>query len=987
MVRRVDRYLWGELAGPFGVALLAFLVFIGLELVLSLSDVFLARGVGAGTMLRLLSFKLPSLLTLALPAGVLLATFLALGRLVSDRELLALQAVGYSTRRLLVPFVVFGIAVSGAAYALGELVVPAAETAYRQQLMSVLYRGEVPALQEDVFFRGQEGELYYIQSYEQNRALGVVVYDLRGRVFPPQGRFPTVLTAEEGRLKGGDLALLDGRLLRFGADGSLEEMTRFEGLTLQVGEDVHQAVLGGQTPGEMSLRQLSERIELFERSGLDARNLVVEYHSKLAVIAAGAVFALLGAPLGVLLGRRGRAVAAIAGFGLVAVAQGMQIWSRTMARREMLPASLGGWLPHIVLAVLGVTLLLLTDRRKLRVVGGLLAAVAMGTMGWAAEWPFAQLEAEHLELGPEAATITARGVSAVLPDYDLTADALRGERTGDGWWLEADEARLVGADMELEAARITAWFDAGGRLIKATAEEFGGTSSFTGPEKEETLIFRGQWGQATFSEEELARLEARNVRFTTCPCLDAPPYQVDAARFVLLPERWLYASQVTVRAFGVRAGWLPAYAARLGDDAAPLFPEIGREGEHWFVRWHVPWAVGEEAIWGAVGLTWFPWRGDVYPAVDVLWDTGDLRLDPDRARLRARGEAPWGSWRVGLDVAADRLTIAARGELGVWNWSVDWGRVEEDGRMVYQRAPEITLSGQAAEWWGGSLGLQLKAGRFHEPGRTGIRSGTMVTWDRSWEWGPVELRTPWSIRADLYEQGQRGVWTFTPSISIDGVGFSYRGRMSVGRSPFDFDAAPPESRLGASFSGSSGDWTQKVALGWDFVAGEAVPGTWSLRGPGVELGVGFAPAPLVLERGRWELSWSDEDLAFSLRGGLDMNPVRWDDVILRGSWTGDRGSVSGGLRVGLDPVGIKRSVAELDWQLGDDWSVQAWGEFDWGRERWVQLGTEVGRLFEGCLRVGVRVDLTGIRVAVDVPAFSDARVVFDPQDEGLRIGG
>jgi len=987
VVRRVDRYLWGELVGPFGVALLAFLVFIGLELVLSLSDVFLARGVGAGTMLRLLSFKLPSLLTLALPAGVLLATFLALGRLVSDRELLALQAVGYSTRRLLVPFVVFGVAVSGVAYAIGELVVPAAESAYRQQLMSVLYRGEVPALQEDVFFRGQEGELYYIQSYEQDRALGVVVYDLRGRVFPPQGRFPTVLTAEEGRLEGGDLALLDGRLLRFSADGTLEESTRFEGLTLQVGADVHQAVLGGQTPGEMSLRELSERIELFERSGLDARNLVVEYHSKLAVIAAGAVFSLLGAPLGILLGRRGRAAAAIAGFALVAGSQGMLIWSRTMARRGMLPASLGGWLPHIVLVAVGFTLLAFTDRRKLRMVGGVFVAVALGTVGWGAEWPFTEIEAEHLELGPEAASVRGRQVSAVLPDYVLTAETLTGERTEDGWRLEAEGARLVGVDVELDAARLSARFDVRGRLTEAIAEGFEGSSTFSGPEKEETLLFQAEWGQATFIDEELARVEARDVQFTTCPCLDTPPYEVSAARFVLLPERWLYASQVTVRAFDVPATWLPAYAARLGEDATPLFPEFGREGEHWFLRWHVPWALGEEALWGAVGVTWFPWQGDLYPALDVLWDSGELRLDPDRAKLSARGEARWGAWRVGLDVTADRLSATARGDLGIWDWAVDWGRVEEDGRMIYQRAPQITLSGQAAEWWGGALRVQLEAGRFREPERAGTRSGTAVSWSRTWEWGAIKLRTPWSMRADLYDQGQRGVWTFTPSVTVDGLELSYRGRISVGRSPFDFDVAPPESRLGASFSGSSAGWKQGLSLGWDVISGEAVSGTWSLQGPGVDLRVAFTPAPLVLERARGELTWSDEVLSLSLRGGLDMDPVRWDDAVLRGSWSRDGASVSAGVRVALDPIAVQRSVGELSWELGEDWSVQAWGEFDWDRERWLQLGVGVGRLFQGCLRVGVQVDLTGIRLAVDVPAFSEARVVFDPHDEGLRIGG
>ncbi|MFO8034430.1 MAG: LptF/LptG family permease, partial [Candidatus Bipolaricaulota bacterium] len=947
MVRRVDRYLWGELLGPFGVALLAFLVFIGLELVLSLSDVFLARGVGAGTMLRLLSFKLPSLLTFALPAGVLLATFLALGRLVSDRELLALQAVGYSIRRLLVPFVLFGVAVSVLSFTLGELVVPAAESAYREQLLTVLYRGEVPALQEDVFFRGQEGELYYIQSYKGDRALGVVVYDLQGRVFPPEGRFPTVLTAEQGQLRGGDLAMQDGRLLRFGSDGALEEMARFEALTLEVGEDVQQAVLGGQTPGEMSMRELSQRIELFERSGLDPRNLVVEYHSKLAVIAAGAVFALLGAPLGVLLGRRGRAVAAIAGFALVAGAQGMLIWSRTMARREMLPASLGGWLPHIVLVVLGVTLLLFTDRRRVRGAGAVLLAVALGVVGWAAEWPFEEITAQRLVIGPEADSVAAEEVSAVLRGYELTAGSLEGVREEDGWSIEAEGARLVGADMEMEAAHISARFDHGGRLKEAVAEEFQGSSSFTGPEKEEILRYYGEWGRAAFAGGALTRLEARDVRFTTCPCLDDAPYRVDASRFVLLPERWLYASRVTVWSFGVPAGWLPVYAARLGEEATPLFPEVGREGEHWFLRWHVPWALGEEGLWGAVGVTWFPWAGVLRPVVDVLWDTGELRLAPDRAVLSSRGEFQGGSWRIGFDVSEDHFSAEARGDLGPWEWSALWGRVEEDGELIYEQAPHLTLSGRADDWLGGALTLRVDTGRFREEGRVGTRSGTTLSWTRGWELGPFDVQTPWRVGVDLYEEGHRMACGVNPGLSLGGLELSYRGQVSVGHSPFEFDAAPPESRLAVSLAGSSEDWSQRLSLGWDFVTGASLPGTWSLQGPKTKLDVQFSPAPLEIRRSTWELAWAEEQLRLSLRGGLAMNPVSWDDVLIRGSWAPEVGSVNVGFRLGLDPLSVKRSAGEVAWELGDDWSVRAWGEFDWDRARWVQLGSGVSRLFEG----------------------------------------
>ncbi len=986
MVRRVDRYLWGELLPPFGVALLAFLVFIGLELVLSLSDVFLARGVGAGTMLRLLSLKLPSLITLALPASVMLATFLALGRLVSDRELLALQAVGYSMRRVLLPFVVFGIGVSGLAYLVGELAVPAAEAAYRSELLTVLYRGEVPAMQEHVFFRGSEGELYYIQSYEEDRALGIVVYDLSGRVFPPQSPFPTVLTAESGRFRGGDLTLEEGRLLRFGQDGVLEEMTRFRGLTLEVGEDVQQAVLGGKTPGEMSLRELSERIDLFVRSGLDPRHLVVEYHSKLAVIAAAAVFALVGAPLGVLLGRRGRAVAAIAGFMLVAGAQGMQIWSRTMARRGMLPASLGGWLPHIVLAVVGVLLLLWTDRRRTRGVttASLLVVLVACGVG-AVDLPFEEMTAERMVLGAEGASFTATGVLALLPDYELSADHVEGVREEGGWRMEVRGAQLVGLDMELHARRISARFDEQGRLKDAVAEVFEGSSGFEGPEKDEVLRFAGDWGRASFQGGALSRLEARDVQFTTCPCLEGAPYSAEAARFVLLPRRWLYAQNVTVLSFGLRTGWLPVYAARLGEEASPMFPEIGREAGEWFMRWFIPWTLHEE-LWGAVGMTWFPWAGRADPSLDVVWEAGELRLTMDAAEFSAHGEASWGGWRTRLSLAEERVSADVSGDLGPWTWSTRWGRVESEGELLYERLPHGVVSGTIGAWWGGQVGVRLDAGRFVEGEYVDVRSGVSLNWARTWELDTLTLRTPLGVGVDVYRRAQRVTLETNPELRLSGLRLSYRGRISLGSSPFSFDAAPPMSRVTLGLVGRSDDWTQQVSFAWDVIGDASLSGTWSLRGPGVRTEFSFSPVPLAFERGTWELSWSTDVSTLSLRGGATTDPWQWDDLLLRGAWADDALSMSGGVRVGVVPWVLKRTVGEVRWELGDTWSTRLSGEYDWVGGRWVQLGVDVGRLFQGCLRVGVQFDLSGIRLLVEVPAFAKARVVFAPQDEGLRIG-
>lgn len=977
---RLDRYLWRELWPPFGVAVFAFLVFIGLQLVLSLSDVLFARGVGAGEMLRLLLYKLPSLATLALPAGVLLAIVLALGRLASDRELLAFQAMGYPLRRLLLPFLAFGALASACSFALGEFAVPVAEAAYRRELLSILYQGEVPAVQEEVFFRGSEGGLYYVRRYDGACAQDVVMYDLGGQVFPESGPFPAVVTAGEGRFLGGDLELWDGRVLRFSADGGLEEVVRFERLVLAVGEEAEQLLLGGRTPSEMSLRELRARIDLLRRGGLDPRNLVVEYHSKLAVALAAFVFALFGAPLGALLGQRGRAMGAIAGFLVAAAAQGLFLWARILARRGFLPPFLGGWLPHIVFGLFGVVLLCSIDRLRLR--GGLLV-ILLATLALPGEaLPFTELWAEELVLGPGAKEVEGKGVRASLPGYELSAERLEAREEGTSWTVTAITATLSGQEGELSAGRLVLQLDPKGELLGAKAEDFSGSTVFQGPEKRERLLFSGDFGEARFAGGQLERLEAQAASFTTCPCLLGAPYRVRANRFSLLPKEWLYAEGVRVEAFGVLVGWLPVYAARLGEEASPLFPEFGRLGEEWFLRWHVPWSWGEGA-WGTIGLTWFPLPMRVDPSFRLMWEGGELAVDRTGGRLRMGGPpAPWG---VTASWGEARLSANLRAAQAGWQWALAWGRVQGDeGAVVYEKMPEFSLSRGGMDWLGGNLSLELSGGAYREEGVVGWRAGTGLSWSYTFGVGPLVGSLPWQVRLDQYPGQERVFLLFTPGLELGGLSLGTRFRWQWGRSPFEFDLAPPESRIYLSASGKTGGWTQGLHFGWDLAAEEALPGKWTLRGP-IQVEVTFLPLPFAPERAKWSASWSGRGYTFALQGGFLFSPWRWEDTLVKGGFSGERFSLTGGVRLGPSFL-LLRIAGEAEWRLSDVLALRAACEYDGPSSRILQLGGAVLWTFSGCLRVGVEADLSGVRFTLEVPAFPGARVRFSPLDEGLRLG-
>lgn len=979
MHRRVDRYLVREILPLFLVAILAFLVFIGLELVISLSDTVLARGAGATELLHLVAYKLPTLFTYAIPAAALLATFLALGRLAADRELLAFQALGYSLRRLMVPFLLFGAVVSGISFALSEYAVPPAEEAYRRELLALLYRGASPQIQQAVFFRGLYGETYYVEQAAGDLLTGILVYDLTGRIYPVEGQFPTVITAREGQFQGGTLELAEGRVLRFTPSGGLAELVRFDQLTLEVEEDLRRAVLGGKTAAEMSLRELGERIELLRRSGVDPRSFLLEYHSKIAVSVAALVFVLFGAPLGALLGRGGRAGGAIAGFLLAAAAQGLFVWTRTLAQRGVIPTYLGAWTPHLTFGLLGLLLLAALDRLRLRGVLPFLLLVALGPTAQGT-LPLTSFQAEELRVAQDSRVIEARGVEAEFGGYRLVAQTFLAQEEDGEWAIQATEACLVGADAELRANTLRAQLDASGSLKGVTARGFSGSSSFQGPEKEETILYSGEYGKASFAAGQLARVEATGVRFTTCPCLSAAPYTVEAAEFVLVPKEWLYARSITVTSWGIPVGWLPVYAARLGEEAFPLFPEVGWTGTELFLRWAIPWALGERVV-GALGITLYLGRGSVDPSLRAVWEGGSLAVTPTSLRLRVEGGDNT-SWAGTISLTPTAQQVDLTGRIPDWDWAVSWGEGKRREEQ-YERRPEVTLARTERGWLGGDLALRLSGGVFREREVEAWRLVLSLSWSGQFTLGPLSLSLPWDLSLAQYTAEERMTAAARPALSWGPVTVSYLGRVGAGRSPFRFDTDPAQSQVVLALSLRLEDWQEHLSWGWNVAAGEPLPLHWTVSGSGLSSEVSFT-FPLSIAQARWSLT---------LRGGagrlsLDtaLRAGEWEDAIIRGAWSTEGVDLFAAVRVGPLPLHLGRLALSAEWRMDDNWSLSAAVEYDARSGRVVQLEGEAVRSLAGCLRVGVALGLRGIRLTLEVPAFPQAKVRFAPLDEGLRFG-
>ena len=107
MKRTLYRYLLKELAPVFFLGLVGFTFILLTGRILQLTELFVNKGVPLGYILKLLSFLLPSFLSLTIPMATLLSVMLVFNRLSSDNEVTALKASGISLYQMMPPVLVF----------------------------------------------------------------------------------------------------------------------------------------------------------------------------------------------------------------------------------------------------------------------------------------------------------------------------------------------------------------------------------------------------------------------------------------------------------------------------------------------------------------------------------------------------------------------------------------------------------------------------------------------------------------------------------------------------------------------------------------------------------------------------------------------------------------------------------------------------------------------------------------------------------------
>ena len=334
-----------------------------------LTKLFVQKGVSPLYLVELLIYVMPATVVLSLPMAMLVAILLALGRLSTDNEIVAMKAHGIAFHQLMLPLLVVAAVLSLVDLVLIDHALPQANRAYASLQRDIRRHKPAFVLEEATVMKELENEgklwMYEFMDAESGRMQNVKIWD---NIWSGRPRFSHAQEASLGFEDGRAMLTLYDGLTYEPETSNLDDfrITKFQQqqLALQLTEDLERSAFQNQNPRSMRISQLKAfigtlRSTLHNSTNQDytlqkIRSAEVEYHKKFSIPFACLALGLMGVPLGLMVKQGGRMLGFGIGLAVIVVYYLLLQVGQNGGINGMLPPTLAMWLPNIVIGVFGI---------------------------------------------------------------------------------------------------------------------------------------------------------------------------------------------------------------------------------------------------------------------------------------------------------------------------------------------------------------------------------------------------------------------------------------------------------------------------------------------------------------------------------------------------------------------------------------------------------------------------------------------------------
>ncbi|HYM59923.1 MAG TPA: LPS export ABC transporter permease LptG [Thermoanaerobaculia bacterium] len=391
----LTRYIFKEMVGP---TLLGFGFYTFIILVRNLFDMagmIIKRSLPAHTVAEMLLLSLPHIVVLTVPMSLLFGILIAVGRLSADSEIIAMRALGMSTRTIYRPVFIFSFLMFLLNLYLINVVQPAGNIRLQALRAEAFTSSVEKEIKPRLFYNEYENLMIYVNDLDTRtgRWRGVFVADSRTDV-SLDASTPQKLVANStvaGNNAPAGLGGRGGQRIIVAESGSLSivKQTRQVWMNLRTAENhaweprrpdrydrttnVYQRMLlpdkfsetGRFVKGlrEMTLPEYFEQLRLTRGKYPDIyRAVQIEIHKKFSLPFACIVFGVLGLPLGITNRRGGKSSGFSLSIGIIMVYYLMITNGERLSESGQISPAVAMWAPNILLLSIGIYLLAWANR-------------------------------------------------------------------------------------------------------------------------------------------------------------------------------------------------------------------------------------------------------------------------------------------------------------------------------------------------------------------------------------------------------------------------------------------------------------------------------------------------------------------------------------------------------------------------------------------------------------------------------------------------
>lgn len=363
MKRVLSTYLVKELLLSFFITFLFFFFIFFVNQLLLIAEDILSKKAPVHEVLLLIFYALPMIIATSAPFAALVGTLMALGRLVSEKEILSLQALGFSLKFIFTPVLFVGLLISLCSFITNDILLPMGTIRYHALYRQILTSTPALELEANSIKRNNNSILITGSINNDNVMNNLLVVETN------KNGDKRIVSSSEVTIKKNDipqvlftLDLQNALYFTF----SKTDKTNYDLLLANIlsynifAKNLTSFSSSSISPREMSSKDLYKEIkEKLNQKDTKLLNMYkMEYHKKFSIPFGALFFVVIAFPLGLLSKSNGQNIGFIFGLVIAVIYWALLIGGQNLALRLNVNGPFLMWFPNVLMLFVGLVLMI-----------------------------------------------------------------------------------------------------------------------------------------------------------------------------------------------------------------------------------------------------------------------------------------------------------------------------------------------------------------------------------------------------------------------------------------------------------------------------------------------------------------------------------------------------------------------------------------------------------------------------------------------------